>query len=219
MGNCMQLQSPDPSKKGAVAKHARKKKGESMSFHTGLMKEHNDDVYKKYNETEILGQGSMGHVAKVVRISSKRTMNKNVNASANQTHLQPNVTDSGTTRGSAVDNLTNGASSANANEHCYALKSIQLDKVTATFIDELRNEIDILKAMDHPNIVKLHEVFSYRKQIYLILELCDGGDLYTRLPYTEKGSAYIVGKLLSAIKYMHDHLIVHRDRKLRVRYE
>jgi serine/threonine protein kinase len=37
--------------------------------------------------------------------------------------------------------------------------------------------------------------------------------LYTRLPYTEKDAAYITGKLLSAIKYMHDHAIVHRDLK------
>jgi serine/threonine protein kinase len=66
---------------------------------------------------------------------------------------------------------------------------------------------------DHPNIVKAHEVFSHKKQIYIILELCDGGDLYNRLPYTEKEGAGIVGKLLSAIKYMHDHGIVHRDCK------
>jgi calcium-dependent protein kinase len=45
------------------------------------------------------------------------------------------------------------------------------------------------------------------------MELCDGDDLYARAPYSEKGSALIVGKLLSAIKYMHDHGCVHRDLK------
>jgi calcium-dependent protein kinase len=64
---------------------------------------------------------------------------------------------------------------------------------------------------DHPNIVKAHEVFSHKKQIFIILELCDGGDLYTRLPFSEMEAAYISGKMLSAIKYMHDHGIVHRD--------
>jgi serine/threonine protein kinase len=34
--------------------------------------------------------------------------------------------------------------------------------------------------MDHPNIVKAHEMYTYKKQIFLVLELCDGGDLYTR---------------------------------------
>lgn len=55
---------------------------------------------------------------------------------------------------------------------------------------------------DHPNIVKALEVYDNKKQIYVVLELCDGGDLYTRAPYSEKASASIVGKLLSAIKYM-----------------
>ena len=81
------------------------------------------------------------------------------------------------------------------------------------FIQELQNEIDILRSMDHPNIVKAHEVYTYKKQIYLVLELCDGGDLYTRQPYSEREAAKIVAKLLSAVKYMHDHNIVHRDLK------
>ena len=84
-------------------------------------------------------------------------------------------------------------------------------KVDNIFLDELENEIDILRGMDHPNIVKAHEVYRYKREIYIILELCSGGDLYTGLPYSEKESAYISGKLLSAIKYMHDHGIVHRD--------
>lgn len=66
---------------------------------------------------------------------------------------------------------------------------------------------------DHPNIVKAHEVYTYNTRIYIILELLDGGDLYCKLPYSEKRAASIAGKLLSAIKYMHDHGIVHRDLK------
>lgn len=65
--------------------------------------------------------------------------------------------------------------------------------------------------MDHPHIVKQHEIYKYKKQIYLILECCDGGDLYTRSPYSEKQAATIVTCLLSAIQYMHEHNIVHRD--------
>ena len=65
--------------------------------------------------------------------------------------------------------------------------------------------------MDHPHIIKQHEIYKYRKQIYLILECCDGGDLYTRSPYSEQQAARMVTNLLSAIQYMHDHRIVHRD--------
>lgn len=67
--------------------------------------------------------------------------------------------------------------------------------------------------MDHPNIVKAHELYRYKKHLFLVLELCDGGDLYTRSPYSERESARHVASLLSAIKYMHDHAIVHRDLK------
>lgn len=49
--------------------------------------------------------------------------------------------------------------------------------------------------------------------IYLILEKCDGGDLYTRSPYSERDSARILDQLLSAILYMHEHGVVHRDLK------
>lgn len=55
------------------------------------------------------------------------------------------------------------------------------------------------------------EVYKYKKQIYVILHCCDGGDLYTRSPYSEKQAAKMVASLLSAIQYMHDHKIVHRD--------
>ena len=45
-------------------------------------------------------------------------------------------------------------------------------------------------------------MYEYDKQMYIVLELCDGGDLYTRSPYSEAASATIIKKLLSAVKYM-----------------
>ena len=72
-----------------------------------------------------------------------------------------------------------------------------------------------LLLVDHPNIVKAQEVYVYKKQIYIIMQACEGGDLYTRSPYSEQGAARITTQLLSAINYMHDHGIVHRDLKVR----
>jgi serine/threonine protein kinase len=46
------------------------------------------------------------------------------------------------------------------------------------------------------------------------MELCSGGDLYTRLPYSEREAAEITAKLCSAIAYMHSRDVVHRDCKL-----
>jgi len=70
------------------------------------------------------------------------------------------------------------------------------------FVEELRNEIEILRSTDHPNIVKAHEVYTYKKNIYLVLEICQGGDLYQFSPYSEKVACRIVGELCSAVKYM-----------------
>ena len=45
------------------------------------------------------------------------------------------------------------------------------------------------------------------------MELCSGGDLYTRDPYTEDEAARIVGSMISAVSFMHNRKIVHRDIK------
>jgi len=209
MGNCLEglakgEQNANNKSKGSPTKQeiksqtkSRNGNGASKDIHTNILKSHTVDVYKKYTEVEVLGKGSMGHVAKIILKdsvkSSRRGQGQGVDASGSSERDQ--------------------SSSAVSKPSCYALKSIQLDRISKTFVVELKNEIDILNAMDHPNIVKLHEVITHKKQIFLVQELCDGGDLYTRLPYTEKDSAYITGKLLSAVKYMHDHAIVHRDRE------
>mmetsp|Transcript_28057 Transcript_28057/g.61129 ORF Transcript_28057/g.61129 Transcript_28057/m.61129 type:complete len:734 (+) Transcript_28057:58-2259(+) len=96
----------------------------------------------------------------------------------------------------------------------YALKTIHIDRVTdPTFVQELLNEIDILKTLDHPNIVRPIETFNYRKNTSIVMELCEGGDLYTRDPYTEDAALRIVTSVLSAIEYMHSKGVIHRDLK------
>lgn len=99
-------------------------------------------------------------------------------------------------------------------EQYYALKSIHLERCQSKdFIEELKNEVDILKRLDHPNIVRAIETFDYKGRLFLLLELCQGGDLYSRDPYTEKDAKHIVNCLLSAVSYMHSKGIVHRDLK------
>ena len=114
------------------------------------------------------------------------------------------------------DSLFNGSSSDTRGESeiIYAMKSIHLDQVMRQeFIDELRNEIDILKELDYPNIVRVIETFEWKGKISIVMELCSGGDLYTRDPYTEMEAARIISSVLSAIAYMHSKNVVHRDLK------
>mmetsp|Transcript_17562 Transcript_17562/g.21453 ORF Transcript_17562/g.21453 Transcript_17562/m.21453 type:complete len:683 (+) Transcript_17562:151-2199(+) len=99
-------------------------------------------------------------------------------------------------------------------EAYYALKSIHLNRVhDLLFINELKNEIQIMKTLDHAHIAKLVETYENKGQLYMVLELCSGGDLYSRDPYTEDQAARIINNILSAVAFMHRHDIMHRDLK------
>lgn len=96
----------------------------------------------------------------------------------------------------------------------YALKSIHLERCSSVeFMEELKNEVEILKQLDYPNIVRAIETFDYKGRLFLLLELCQGGDLYTRDPYSENDAKKIVNCMLSAVSYLHSKGIVHRDLK------
>lgn len=116
--------------------------------------------------------------------------------------------------GGAKDGSVNHVNEQVADGTLYALKTILLDRVSTSFYQELQNEIAILRTLDHPNIVRLYEVYvNKHNTIYMVLELCDGGDLHKRQPYSEKEAAKYTHQLLSAILYMHERGVVHRDLK------
>lgn len=74
--------------------------------------------------------------------------------------------------------------------------------------------------LDHPNIVRLEEVYESQSEIYLVQELCLGGELFDRLDeqpdyhYTESECARLVKQMLSAVRYLHSKGIIHRDLKV-----
>lgn len=81
----------------------------------------------------------------------------------------------------------------------------------------LKNEIAILKDLDHPNIVKMYEYLEDEKRIYIVTEICKGGELFdeilNRSKFDERDAAVVMKQLLSAINYCHKKNIVHRDLK------
>ena len=82
---------------------------------------------------------------------------------------------------------------------------------------EIFNEINILRTMDHPNILKIFEFYSNKESYSIVTELCSGGELFQEIidkgPFNEKYSAYVMYQIFSAINYCHKMHILHRDLK------
>ena len=97
----------------------------------------------------------------------------------------------------------------------------QLPKIKISNVEKIQREISILKKVDHPNIIKLYEVFEDDKYIYLIMEQCKGGELFDKIinhiqkkkMFSEKEAASIFYQVISSLSYCHNNGICHRDLK------
>ena len=96
-----------------------------------------------------------------------------------------------------------------------------LSKLNVKDLDKFRREIEIMKKMDHPNIIKIYEVFESERSLYIIMEECKGGEIFDRIiehiqnkqMYSEKDAAIIFQQVMSCIQYCHNQNICHRDLK------
>jgi len=83
--------------------------------------------------------------------------------------------------------------------------------------EDMRNEIAILKALGHENVVAFKDVFETRNELMIITELCTGKELFERISargnYSERDAANVFAQLLEGIRYMHSKGIVHCDLK------
>lgn len=103
--------------------------------------------------------------------------------------------------------------------HVYACKKMNKRKIRNK--ERFKTEINILRATDHPNIIKLYEIYEDNIFLYLIMEECLGGEFFDRLAtrakhlnmYTEKDAAKIFKQILEAVNYLHAHGVCHRDLK------
>eukprot|EP00826_Nyctotherus_ovalis_P048980 TRINITY_DN5843_c0_g1_i14.p1 TRINITY_DN5843_c0_g1~~TRINITY_DN5843_c0_g1_i14.p1 ORF type:complete len:482 (-),score=166.20 TRINITY_DN5843_c0_g1_i14:125-1570(-) len=86
-----------------------------------------------------------------------------------------------------------------------------------TDIELVKKELEILRTLDHPNIVKLFEYYEDAKRFYLVTEYCEGGNLFDSISkagrVAEPLAARIMRQVLSAVSYCHANNVVHRDLK------
>lgn len=101
--------------------------------------------------------------------------------------------------------------------HEFAVKVIRKSKLDAGELARVSDEIEINYRVDHPNCVKLYEIFEDEKYIYLVMELLTGGELFDRIVqaghFSERQAVDVVRDVASALHYMHGIGIVHRDLK------
>ena len=97
-----------------------------------------------------------------------------------------------------------------------AMKVIKKDKENELDEQEIRNEINILKQLSHPNIVKIYEFYISENHYYIITEFCKEGELfsYIKNKYSERQLAVLFYQVFSGLWYLHENKILHRDIKL-----
>jgi len=99
----------------------------------------------------------------------------------------------------------------------FAVKVINKKDLGKDYEKNLKMEVDILKKVNHPNIIALKELFDTPDKLYLVMELVTGGELFDKIvekgSYTESEASTLVRKIVSAVDYLHGIDIVHRDLK------
>uniref|UniRef100_A0A0D6QWJ4 non-specific serine/threonine protein kinase n=1 Tax=Araucaria cunninghamii TaxID=56994 RepID=A0A0D6QWJ4_ARACU len=101
----------------------------------------------------------------------------------------------------------------------FACKSISKKKLrTAIDVDDVRREVQIMKLLPkHPNIVSLKATYEDDSAVHLVMELCEGGELFDRIVarghYTERAAAVVTKTIVEVVQVCHKHGVMHRDLK------
>lgn len=99
-----------------------------------------------------------------------------------------------------------------------AIKIMSKKEMTNQDLELVKTEIEILKVCQQPNIIRLYDIFENLDYIYIVMEFCSGGDLFSYLEQrgfklSEQRAAEIIHKISAGIYYCHTYGIAHRDLK------
>jgi serine/threonine protein kinase len=97
-----------------------------------------------------------------------------------------------------------------------AIKIIKLEKLKSQY-HSIVQEILALKKIDHPNVVKIHEIFKDSKKLYIVMEMVEGKELFDfvvqKMKLNEPDASKIAYQLIKTIKYLNEQKLCHRDLK------
>jgi calcium-dependent protein kinase len=138
-------------------------KDHGVSLQRNLVREQHRDFHEVYHVEGIIGEGSISNIYKIKKRKSVigRSSFSKKRGSTGKTRRDKKRTVSG---------------------QVYALKEIDTAGVKEGYMEELFNEVALLRQLDHPHIVKLYETYFHRRKLSIVIELCTGGDLYKRNP-------------------------------------
>lgn len=98
----------------------------------------------------------------------------------------------------------------------YAVKTIEKTRLKGNF-NVLRNEFELLRSCDHPNINQFYEIFQDERYFHFVIEYCEGGDVTSRVEklgeMTEAETKSLIFQTLMAVSHLHSCGIIHRDIK------
>ncbi|KAL1534682.1 CDPK-related protein kinase-like isoform X1 [Salvia divinorum] len=104
--------------------------------------------------------------------------------------------------------------------HKLAVKIIPKSKMTtAVAIEDVRREVKILRALAcHPNLARFHDAFEDSDNVYIVMELCEGGELLDKIlerggKFTEDHARTIIVQILNVVAFCHLQGVIHRDIK------
>lgn len=211
MGNrptkLLKLKRPLKAKSGhsnSSSKHSKNSVHKKYSSSSSLCQRHamaihhhfDEDVTEDYDIIKVLGQGHLGEILLVHR-------KINTQDSSNNFLIDNiNFTDSGGTEmnmnGRSISYgtlqrppcLKSVPSSPSKTMRAFACKTVHTTRLRKEDMAEMLNEIDIMRELDHPNILQLFDVYHGKRKIWLLMELCTGGDLAERKLKLNSVSSY-----------------------------